>query len=213
MCPLIFFPSIKYERSLQQNCPGWFSSLLKSASNLLKCLGWDLQETGFWTHQKDKQYPRLGTVPRYVSFWELSFLINVVSAERACVPGHCQHWWLMRPWPLIWKVPWASVSLSIFFYQQEQGHFQSHTGSKSNPWAALLAGSKDSWFRASFINFSMIDPWGWIILYFGGSSVPCRMFSSIPTLCPLDVWAPLVTTTSVSRYYQVVPKGAKITPG
>lgn len=120
---------------------------------------------------------------------------------------------LMPPRPLSWKVPWASVSLSIFFYQQEQGHFQSHTGSKSKPWAASLAGSKDSWFRASFINFRMIDPWGWIILYFRGSSVPCRMFSSIPTLCPLDIWAPLVTTTNGSRYCQVVPKGAKITPG
>ena len=28
---------------------------------------------------------------------------------------------------------------------------------------------------------------GWIILYLGGSSVPCRMFSSILTLCPLDI--------------------------
>lgn len=145
---LWFFPSTKYERSLKQNCPGWFNSLLKSALNLFKCLEWELQETGFWTLPKDKQAPRLDTLPWWVlSFQELSFLINVVSAETALVPGHCQHWRLMWPQPLVWKVPWVSVSPSVSFYQLEQGHCQSHTGSKSKPEVSSLTGSKDPGFQ------------------------------------------------------------------
>lgn len=52
-CPLTF-PSTKYKLSLKQNCPGWFSSLLKSASNLFKCLVWEWQETGLWTLPTDR---------------------------------------------------------------------------------------------------------------------------------------------------------------
>lgn len=48
------FPSTKYKLSLKQNCLGWFSSLLKSASNLFKYLVWERQETGFWTLPKDR---------------------------------------------------------------------------------------------------------------------------------------------------------------
>lgn len=74
-----------------------------------------------------------------------------------------------------WKVPWASISPSICFCHLEQGHFQSHTGSKSEPKAASLAGSEDPWLRTGFLNLDIIDIQGWII----PCSVHCKMFNSI----------------------------------
>ena len=61
-------------------------------------------------------------------------------------------------------------------------------------------------FRARFLNLI----WGLIIPCLGDYPVPCRMFNSIPDLCPIDPSThlpQLVTIKNVSRYCQMSLRG------
>lgn len=61
------------------------------------------------------------------------------------------------------------------------------------------------WFNTGFLSSEVIDIWGWRILGCGGCSVPCRTFSSIPGLYPVDAssTSPTMTITNVSNMSNV----------
>ena len=78
-----------------------------------------------------------------------------------------------------------------------------------------MLGSKD---MTEFTIWSRVSlPWyegyfGLIIIYCGGSPVPCRMFNSIPGLCPLDANRnpPVVTTKNVFRHLSPIGTGEQV---
>lgn len=71
-----------------------------------------------------------------------------------------------------------------------------------------------SLFRPGFLNLNTFDFGGWKSLCCGGLSCrmhPCRIFSSISGLCPLDASRAflVVTTKYISRHFQIWLEGQK----
>ena len=62
-------------------------------------------------------------------------------------------------------------------------------------------------YRTRFHNLSTINILGWIVLCCEGCPVHCRMFTSIPSLYPLDTnsFPKVVTTKNGSRHCQMSP--------